>query len=134
VVAEGGQGGPRIVVLADDYDLLTAGAQSPMDPFLPYIASGRDIGLHFILTRRASGASRQMYEPFLSAVLESGAAGLVLSGDSAEGQLLTGAAPGDYPPGRGLFVRRGDSPQLVQTALADPLSEAVPIDNSGGIR
>ena len=120
-IPEAGQGGPRIVVLADDYDLLTSGGQSPMDPFLPYVASGRDIKLHFIVTRRASGASRQMYEPFLSAVMESGAAGLVLSGDRSEGQLFTGAYPGDYPPGRGLFVRRGDGPQLVQTALADPV-------------
>ncbi|WP_460662127.1 type VII secretion protein EccCa [Kribbella swartbergensis] len=125
-----GQGGPRIVVLADDYDLLTSGGQSPMDPFLPYVAAGRDIKLHFIVTRRASGASRQLYEPFLSAVLESGAAGLVLSGDRSEGQLFTGAYPGDYPPGRGLFVRRGDGPQLVQTAMADPVQAVSP--SSGG--
>jgi S-DNA-T family DNA segregation ATPase FtsK/SpoIIIE len=129
-IPEAGRGGPRIVVLADDYDLLTSGGQSPMDPFLPYVASGRDIKLHFIVTRRASGASRQMYEPFMSAVLESGAAGLVLSGDRSEGQLFTGARPGDYPPGRGLFVRRGDGPQLVQTALADPV-QAVS-QSSGG--
>ncbi|WP_433002931.1 type VII secretion protein EccCa [Kribbella sp. CA-294648] len=130
-IPEAGQGGPRIVVLADDYDLLTTGGQSPMDPFLPYIASGRDIRLHFIVTRRASGASRQMYEPFLSAVVESGAAGLVMSGDRNEGQLFTGARPGDYPPGRGLFVRRGDGPQLVQTALADAARQAG-TENSGG--
>ncbi|MFC9688953.1 type VII secretion protein EccCa [Kribbella sp. NPDC056951] len=129
-IPETGQGGPRIVVLADDYDLLTSGGQSPMDPFLPYVAAGRDIKLHFIVTRRASGASRQMYEPFLSAVMESGAAGLVLSGDRAEGQLFTGAYPGDYPPGRGLFVRRGDGPELVQTALADPVQAAA--QSSGG--
>ncbi|MEJ1111567.1 MULTISPECIES: type VII secretion protein EccCa [unclassified Kribbella] len=129
-IPEAGQGGPRIVVLADDYDLLTSGGQSPMDPFLPYVASGRDIKLHFIVTRRASGASRQMYEPFMSAVLESGAAGLVLSGDRSEGQLFTGARPGDYPPGRGLFVRRGDGPQLVQTALADAVQPAS--QSSGG--
>ncbi|WP_405058951.1 type VII secretion protein EccCa [Kribbella sp. NBC_01505] len=120
--------GPRIVILVDDYDLLTAGAQAPMTPFLPYVAAGRDIGLHFIVTRRASGASRQMYEPFLAAVLETGSAGLVLSGERSEGQLFTGAAPGDYPPGRGLFVRRGDGPELVQTALSDVL----PIEGSGG--
>ncbi|WP_350275969.1 type VII secretion protein EccCa [Kribbella sp. HUAS MG21] len=123
-VPEAGRGGPRIVVLADDYDLLTAGGQSPMAPFLPYVASGRDIKLHFIVTRRAAGASRQLYESFLSAVLESGSAGLVLSGERSEGQLFTGAYPGDYPPGRGLFVRRGDGPQLVQTALADAVAEA----------
>jgi S-DNA-T family DNA segregation ATPase FtsK/SpoIIIE len=129
-IPEAGQGGPRIVVLADDYDLLTSGGQSPMDAFLPYVGSGRDIKLHFIVTRRASGASRQMYEPFMSAVLESGAAGLVLSGDRSEGQLFTGAYPGDYPPGRGLFVRRGDGPELVQTALADPVQAVA--QSSGG--
>ncbi|MEV0800001.1 type VII secretion protein EccCa [Kribbella sp. NPDC050281] len=129
-IPEAGQGGPRIVVLADDYDLLTSGGQSPMDAFLPYVASGRDIKLHFIVTRRASGASRQMYEPFMSAVLESGAAGLVLSGDRSEGQLFTGAYPGDYPPGRGLFVRRGDGPELVQTAMADPAPAGA--QSSGG--
>nr|WP_272954997.1 type VII secretion protein EccCa [Kribbella shirazensis] len=123
-IPEAGRGGPRIVVLADDYDLLTSGGQSPMAPFLPYVASGRDIKLHFVVTRRAAGASRQLYEPFLSAVLESGAAGLVLSGERSEGQLFTGAYPGDYPPGRGLFVRRGDGPQLMQTALADAVAEA----------
>ncbi|MET7280901.1 type VII secretion protein EccCa [Kribbella sp. NPDC005582] len=130
-VPDSGQGGPRIVVLADDYDLLTAGSQSPMDPFLPYIAAGRDVRLHFIVTRRASGASRQMYEPFLSAVMEAGAAGLVLSGDRAEGQLFSGAYPGDYPPGRGMFVRRGDAAQLVQTAMADPAPAPV-TESSGG--
>ncbi|TCC47879.1 type VII secretion protein EccCa [Kribbella capetownensis] len=129
-IPEAGQGGPRIVVLADDYDLLTSGGQSPMDAFLPYVASGRDIKLHFIVTRRASGASRQMYEPFMSAVLESGAAGLVLSGDRSEGQLFTGAYPGDYPPGRGLFVRRGDGAELVQTAMADPAPAVA--QSSGG--
>ncbi|MFG1909943.1 type VII secretion protein EccCa [Kribbella sp. NPDC048928] len=133
VVPEAGRGGPRIVVLADDYDLLTTGGQSPMDPFLPYVGAGRDIRLHFIVTRRASGASRQLYEPFLSAVLESGTAGLVMSGDRSEGQLFTGAYPGDYPPGRGLFVRRGDAPQLVQAALSDTV-EAGSRSNGGATR
>jgi S-DNA-T family DNA segregation ATPase FtsK/SpoIIIE len=130
-VPEAGLGGPRIVVLADDYDLLTAGNQAPMEAFLPYIAAGRDIRLHFIVTRRASGASRQMYEPFMASLMESGTAGLVLSGDRAEGQLFTGAYPGDYPPGRGLFVRRGDAPELVQIALADDPPPAPAPQTSG---
>jgi S-DNA-T family DNA segregation ATPase FtsK/SpoIIIE len=65
-----------------------------------------------------------MYEPFLTTVMESGTAGLVLSGDKAEGALFTGAAPGNYPPGRGLFVRRGERPSLIQTALADGTASA----------
>lgn len=111
--------GPRIVVVVDDYDLLTTGGQSPLEPLLPYVASGRDLNLHFVVVRRASGASRSLYEPFLQAVLESGCAGLVMAGDRGEGQIFTGARPGSYPAGRGLFVRRGDSPVLIQTALAD---------------
>ena len=114
--------GPRIVVVVDDYDLLTTGGQSPMDAFLPYIAAGRDLNLHFVLTRRASGASRSLYDPFVQAVMESGCAGLVMAGDPAEGQLFTGARPAAYPPGRGLFVRRGDRPALIQTAVADGTS------------
>ena len=110
---------PRIVVVVDDFDLLTTGGQSPLEPFLPYVASGRDLNLHFVVARRASGASRSMYEPFMQAVIESGCAGLVMAGDPAEGPLFTGARPEGFPAGRGLFVRRGDGPVLIQTALAD---------------
>lgn len=114
-----GTAGPRIVVVVDDFDLLTTGGQSPLEPFLPYVASGRDLKLHFVVARRASGASRSMYEPFMQAVIESGCAGLVMAGDPAEGPLFTGARPESFPAGRGLFVRRGDGPVLIQTALAD---------------
>lgn len=114
-----GSAGPRIVVVVDDYDLLTTGGQSPLEPFLPYVASGRDLNLHFVVARRASGASRSMYEPFVQAVIESGCAGLVMAGDPAEGPLFTGARPDTFPAGRGLFVRRGGGPVLIQTALAD---------------
>src|SRR5690606_22431846 len=51
-------GGPRIVVLVDDYDVLTTAGQAPLEPFLPYVPSAADIGLHFVLTRRVAGASR----------------------------------------------------------------------------
>ncbi|MEU0091216.1 type VII secretion protein EccCa [Kribbella sp. NPDC006257] len=123
--------GPKVIVVADDYDLLTTGGQAPMDPFLPYIASGRDISLHFLIARRASGASRALYEPFLTTVNESGTAGLVLSGDRSEGALFTGATPGNFPAGRGLFVRRGERPALIQTALADGTPTTDDADGGG---
>ena len=81
-----------------------------MDPFLPYIASGRDISLHFLIARRAAGASRALYEPFLTTVMESGTAGLVLSGDRPRARCSPAPTPGNFPPGRGLFVRRGERP------------------------
>jgi S-DNA-T family DNA segregation ATPase FtsK/SpoIIIE len=116
-------GGPRVVVLVDDYDLLTTAGQHPLEAFLPYVPSARDIGLHFVVTRRVAGASRGLFEPFALALRETGATGLVLAGDRSEGQLLPGVAAGPLPPGRGWLVRRGEPARLVQTAL-DPASAA----------
>ncbi|MGC5410886.1 type VII secretion protein EccC, partial [Streptomyces sp. DT225] len=71
--------GPRIVVLVDDYDVLTTAGQSPLAAFLPYIPSAVDIGLHFVLSRRVAGAARGMYEPVVQSLRESGASALVMS-------------------------------------------------------
>ncbi|MEU7066498.1 type VII secretion protein EccCa [Streptomyces sp. NPDC046161] len=108
-------GGPRIVVLVDDYDVLTTAGQSPLSPFLPYIPSAADIGLHFVLTRRVAGASRGMYEPLVQGLRESGASALVMAGDRSEGQLLPGVYASQQPAGRGVLVRRGQSSRLIQT-------------------
>ncbi|MEU6280440.1 type VII secretion protein EccCa [Streptomyces sp. NPDC047028] len=109
--------GPRIVILVDDYDILTAAGQQPLTPFLPYISSARDIGLHFVVTRRVAGASRALYEPFLTALRETGATALVMTGDRTEGQLFPGLYASTQPPGRGTLVRRGRRHQLIHTAL-----------------
>lgn len=91
--------------------------RQPLSPFLPFVPSAPDIGLHFVITRRVAGASRGLYDPFLQALRESGTSGLILSGDRTEGPLLSGVAAGPRPPGRGTLVRRGESPRLVQTAF-----------------
>uniref|UniRef100_UPI003EBB37AD type VII secretion protein EccCb n=1 Tax=Streptomyces tabacisoli TaxID=3156398 RepID=UPI003EBB37AD len=119
--------GPRIVILVDDYDILTAAGQQPLDPFLPYISSAQDIGLHFVVTRRVAGSSRALYEPFLTTLRETGATSLVMTGDRGEGQLLPGLYATAQPPGRGTLARRGRRHQLIQTALAaDPASQESP--------
>ncbi|MEU2788285.1 type VII secretion protein EccCa [Streptomyces sp. NPDC007100] len=120
VLAAGGASfeGPRIVVLVDDYDILASGGQQPLDAFLPYLPSAPDIGLHFVVTRRAAGASRALYEPFLMTLRESGTSAVVMSGDRGEGQLFPGVYPAPQPAGRGMFVRRGENSRLVQTAWA----------------
>ncbi|MFF9805593.1 type VII secretion protein EccCa [Streptomyces coeruleorubidus] len=111
--------GPRIVILVDDYDILTAAGQQPLAPFLPYVSSAQDIGLHFVVARRAAGASRALYEPMLTALRETGTTALVMTGDRTEGQLFPGLYASQQPPGRGTLVRRGRPHQLIQTALAD---------------
>ncbi|WP_063730129.1 type VII secretion protein EccCa [Streptomyces sp. RTd22] len=107
--------GPRIVVLVDDYDVLTTAGQAPLTPFLPYIPSAVDIGLHFIVTRRVAGASRGMYEPLMLGLRESGASAVLMSGDRSEGQLFPGVYASQQPAGRGVFVRRGRPNRLIQT-------------------
>lgn len=108
-------GGPRIVVLVDDYDVLTTAGQSPLAPFLPYIPSAVDIGLHFVLTRRVAGASRGMYEPLVLGLRESGASAILMTGDRTEGRLFPGVYASQQPAGRGVFVRRGKPNRLIQT-------------------
>ncbi|MDH6109231.1 S-DNA-T family DNA segregation ATPase FtsK/SpoIIIE [Kitasatospora sp. MAP12-15] len=108
-------GGPRIVVLVDDYDVLTTAGQVPLAPFLPYLPSAADIGLHFVLTRRVAGASRGMYEPLVQGLRESGATAVLMAGDRGEGQLFPGVYASQQPAGRGVLIRRGQASRLIQT-------------------
>ncbi|MFD3871160.1 type VII secretion protein EccCa [Streptomyces sp. NPDC058623] len=110
--------GPRIVVLVDDYDILTTAGQQPLQAFVPYLPSAQDIGLHFVLARRVAGSSRALYEPLMTTLRESGTAALVMSGERSEGQLFPQLYASARPPGRGTFVRRGRPHQIVQTALS----------------
>ncbi|MFD9863351.1 type VII secretion protein EccCa [Streptomyces alboflavus] len=109
--------GPRIVILIDDYDILTTAGQQPLTAFLPYISSAQDIGLHFVVARRTAGSARALYEPFLTTLRETGTTTLLMSGDRSEGQLFPGLYACSQPPGRGTLVRRGRPHRLIQTAL-----------------
>jgi DNA segregation ATPase FtsK/SpoIIIE, S-DNA-T family len=106
--------GPRLYVLVDDYDLVANRAAGPLEPLLPLLAQGADIGLHVVIARSSSGAMRALLEPVLRRLWELGAPGLVLSYPKEEGRFLGEAVPRELPPGRAqLVTRRGI--QLVQT-------------------
>jgi S-DNA-T family DNA segregation ATPase FtsK/SpoIIIE len=107
---------PHIVLLVDDYDILTASSQ-PLAPLQPYLAAGDDLRFHAVIARRVAGASRALFEPFLLALRESGATGLVMTGDRSEGRLLGDVSARPLPSGRGQWIRRGDPVRLIQTAL-----------------
>lgn len=111
--------GPRIIVLVDDYDLLTTAGQKPLTPFVPFVANGRDIGLHFVVARRVAGASRGLYDPLVQAMRESGTGVVLMSGDRSEGQLFPRVYANAQPPGRGRWIRRGEPPRLIQTGLLE---------------
>jgi S-DNA-T family DNA segregation ATPase FtsK/SpoIIIE len=118
--SSGAQGRPRVVLLVDDYDVLSASGSQPLGAFVPYVGAGQDIGMHVVMTRRVAGASRGLFEPFTLAVRESGCPGILMSGDRAEGQLFAGVRPTTLPPGRALYVRPGEPVRTVQTAYAGP--------------
>jgi S-DNA-T family DNA segregation ATPase FtsK/SpoIIIE len=114
--------GPELFILVDDCDLVATPMTNPFQPLLEYLAQGRDIGLHVVVTRRTGGASRALFEPFIARLRDVGSPGLLLSGDKDEGPLLGGLKPESLPPGRGRLVNRRDSPKLVQLAWTPPVA------------
>ena len=112
--------GPELFVLVDDYDLVASGPTNPLQPLLEYLTQARDVGLHLIITRRAGGASRALYEPILQRLRELSAPGLVMSGQPDEGALIGPVKPTPLPPGRGRLVTRREGVRLVQLAHRPP--------------
>lgn len=112
--------GPRIHVLVDDLDLVMTSGGNPLAPLAPYLPHARDIGLSVVLARRSAGASRALYDPFVSKFRDLGGAGLIMSGSRDEGALFGGVRPGPLPAGRGRLITRDGGIRLVQTALSEP--------------
>ena len=108
---------PRIVLIIDDYDVLTAGGSSPLARLTPFLPLAAEIGLHAVLTRRVRGASRGMYEPFFTSLRDSGSSSLILSGDRSEGALINGVRARTLPPGRGQLVQAGKPVRVLQLFL-----------------
>ena len=127
--ADPGQGAPHVVLLVDDHDVISASNTQPLGGFTQYLSAGRDIGLHAVITRRVAGAARGLYEPFTLALREAGAVGLIMSGERSEGQLIGPVRAASQPPGRGLLVRPGQSPETVQTGFSPGAASPDPSTN-----
>lgn len=108
--------GPDVIVVVDDYDLVSTPSGNPLLPLVDVLAQGQDLGFHLLVTRRVGGASRALFEPPLQRLRELGAPGLILSGDRQEGALVGPFAATPRPPGRGLMVQRHQRPTMVQLA------------------
>ncbi|MFF0338324.1 type VII secretion protein EccCa [Kribbella sp. NPDC004875] len=106
--------GPQIHVLVDDYDLVAGQTANPLNGLVDYLAHGRDIGLHVVITRRTGGAGRAIYEPLIARLRDLGTPGLLLSGDRSEGPLLGTVRPQPLPPGRARQVTRRGDVNLIQ--------------------
>lgn len=75
-------------------------------------------GGNFVLTRRVSGASRGMFEPFFMGLRDSGASSLIMSGDRTEGPLVNNVRATNLPVGRGRLIQASRPPKTVQTIFA----------------
>lgn len=99
--------GPDIFVVIDDCDQVVTHRSDPLMPLMEFIARGRDLGLHVILTHRTGGASRVIWGTSLVAELKAlYSPGIVMSGSKDEGALLGTVKAAEQPPGRGVFVCR----------------------------
>jgi S-DNA-T family DNA segregation ATPase FtsK/SpoIIIE len=112
--------GPELFVLVDDYDLVASSPTNPLQPILEYLPQARDVGLHLIVTRRAGGASRSMYDPVIQRLRELSSPGLVMSGPSDEGALIGPIRPTLMPPGRGRLMTRREGVRLIQLSHLPP--------------
>jgi S-DNA-T family DNA segregation ATPase FtsK/SpoIIIE len=112
--------GSDLYLLVDDYDLVVTSSNNPLAPLLDFLAQGRDIGLHVIITRRIGGAARAMFDPMIARIRELASPGMLLSGPSDEGPLLGNVKPQQLPPGRGWLITRRTGAGLVQLAWTPP--------------
>jgi S-DNA-T family DNA segregation ATPase FtsK/SpoIIIE len=111
--------GLELVVIADDYDLVATGSGNALAPLTEFVAQGRDLGLHLVVSRRVGGLSRALFEPLLQRLGDVGTPGLIFSGDRAEGRLVRDVTAVPLPPGRALLVGRDGRAAQVQTAWLD---------------
>jgi S-DNA-T family DNA segregation ATPase FtsK/SpoIIIE len=126
--------GPELYLVVDDYDLVSGGRTSPLQPLLDFAAQSREIGFHIVVARRSGGISRALAsDPMVARIRELGASGLLMSSDPREGVLIGGRRGAELPQGRGVLVRRQEGHSLVQIAVSDeegPTDEGTPDDPS----
>ncbi|MEV0698401.1 hypothetical protein AB0I53_10825 [Saccharopolyspora sp. NPDC050389] len=106
-----------MVVIVDDYDLVSTTSGNPLAPLAEFAPQGRDLGLHLVLARRTGGSSRFLFEPLTQVMGDMGSPGVLFSGDRMEGRLVNATASRNLPVGRALLARRGMPPAQVQTAV-----------------
>ncbi|MFD4570827.1 type VII secretion protein EccCa [Streptomyces sp. NPDC058417] len=109
--------GPRLFVLVDDYDMIGSGPMNaPFEPLLDQLALGWEVGLHMVVARAASGASRAMGDHLMRRLQEVNTPTLMMSCPPSEGYVVGNAKGRLLPPGRAARIARRRTVQ-VQTAF-----------------
>jgi S-DNA-T family DNA segregation ATPase FtsK/SpoIIIE len=112
--------GLEVLVVVDDYDLVSTGSGNPLLPLVDLLAQARDLGLHLVLSRRTGGAARAALDPVVQRLTDLSTPGFLFSGDRMEGALANGVASQRLPAGRALYAMRGGGFQQVQVAWLPP--------------
>jgi S-DNA-T family DNA segregation ATPase FtsK/SpoIIIE len=112
--------GLEVLVVVDDYDLVSTGAGNPLLPLVELLVQGRDLGLHLVLSRRTGGAARASLDPLVQRLNDLSTPGFLFSGDRMEGPLANGVASQRLPAGRARYAMRGGGFQQVQVAWLPP--------------
>nr|WP_205809448.1 type VII secretion protein EccCa [Micromonospora sp. HNM0581] len=107
--------GGRLFIIVDDFDLIESGREAPLQPLLPLLPHGADIGLHLIIARSTAGAGRAMSNAVLRRAWELGTPAMLLSCPREEGAFLGTVKPRKLPTGRGQYINRRRQVCLVQT-------------------
>ncbi|WP_135451377.1 type VII secretion protein EccCb [Mycobacterium sp. DL99] len=115
--------GPDIVLLVDDWHMITAaaGMMSPMAPLGPLLPAAADIGLHVIVTCQMSLAHRATMDKFVGAAYGAGSPTLFLSGeknDFPSREIIVKKRP----PGQAFMVAP-DGKEVIQASYVDPPAE-----------
>ncbi|WP_424860663.1 type VII secretion protein EccCa [Streptomyces sp. MMS24-I29] len=108
--------GPRLFILVDDYEMVGSGFNSPFEPLLAHLPLGYELGLHLVVARAATGASR--LDPVMRKLQEVNSPALLMSCPPTEGYVFENVKPRILPPGRALRIARRKA-ALVQLALPD---------------
>ncbi|MFF5262964.1 type VII secretion protein EccCb [Actinomadura viridis] len=111
--------GAELYVIVDDHQRVAA-HDDPLRPLADLLPRAREIGLHLILARMVSGASRKLGGEVIRALRDTGTPCLLLGGAASAG--IPGAeGPAEpLPPGRARYVHPEHGARLVRTPLHEP--------------
>jgi S-DNA-T family DNA segregation ATPase FtsK/SpoIIIE len=116
--------GQHIFIFVDDYEVVATPDprnSNPLNPLEGLLQSAQEVGFHLIVARRLTGFGATAMDPTFRGLRTMEGPGLLMRGDPIEGrQVMHKQSVSDsMPTGRGLLVRRGSPPILVQVGTLE---------------
>ncbi|MFF3572319.1 type VII secretion protein EccCb [Nocardia jiangxiensis] len=117
--AREGAAGPELYVIVDDYDTVVADGADPLGPLEEFLPMAGDLGLHLVMTRRATGLDKALESGILGCLNKLSTPILMMRAPAEETTALTGDLSADtLSPGRGILRTRSREPELVQISYS----------------